>query len=423
MPLFSNTKFWRSASHILPLRPQHKLGFREDVNWEITIHLKRQYGEKVKYYDHIISNDEYADSGTSEEISMSFDIAFDCISNLQDVGVIKTNKEKPLTSEQIKHNINKLKGKLAELVVILNGLTISELTWKIPLASQVISGDSLLVAQLSKKQKKKFMKPVEEMVPPTMPRGITEECVKFVTNFYATKYTKEGDNKLNEVALKILDTLKSVWCNPAFGPEFVETMNEGTYVNNVVVSAIHATLFDNPFGEHAFITTFERQSIASSDRRGDGRTGRRPDIMLVSKESDKLYELMYVECSRIFCNKQKEDDDNVKLWRETNDGMYWVQKSRKPEKGQFGIIGVQVAGQKLCLNILIRDKVEVHRYYKLRESIIPIRYSHEPSVLAEFIKTLLVLRNILIVNMSILRNTPLRRSSRNLEDSSTVTSD
>ena len=145
--------------------------------------------------------------------------------------------------------------------------------------------------------------------------------------------------------------------------------------------------------------------------------------MLVSKESDKLYELMYVECSRIFCNKQKEDDDNVKLWRETNDGMYWVQKSHKLEKGQFGIIGVQVARQKLCLNILIRDKVEVHRYYKLRESIIPIHYSHEPSVLAEFIKTLLVLRNILIVNMSLLRNTPLCRSSRNLEDSSTVTSD
>ena len=58
----------------------------------------------------------------------------------------------------------------------------------------------------------------------------------------------------------------------------------------------------------------------------------------MSKESDKLYELMYVEYSRIFCNKQKEDDDNVKLWRETNDGMYWVQKSHKPEKGQVGII-------------------------------------------------------------------------------------
>ena len=100
-----------------------------------------------------------------------------------------------------------------------------------------------------------------------MPQGITEEYVKFITNFMPQSIPrlqeglthdgnwKECSNKLNEVTLKILDTLKSVWCNLAFGPEFVETMNEGTYVNNVVVSAIHATLFDNPFREHAFITT------------------------------------------------------------------------------------------------------------------------------------------------------------------------
>ncbi|CAG8747052.1 1941_t:CDS:1, partial [Funneliformis mosseae] len=107
---------------------------------------------------------------------------------------------------------------------------------------------------------------VEEIVPLTIPRGITEECVKFVTNFMSQSIPrlqerltyngnwKEDGNKLNEVALKILDMLKSVWYNPAFGPEFVETMNEDTYVNNVVVSAIHTTLFDNPFGEHVFIT-------------------------------------------------------------------------------------------------------------------------------------------------------------------------
>ncbi|PKY44843.1 hypothetical protein RhiirA4_459260 [Rhizophagus irregularis] len=47
---------------------------------------------------------------------------------------------------------------------------------------------------------------------------------------------------------------------------------------------------------HAMVGNFERQSIASSDRKSDGR-GRRPDIMLVTNESDKLYELMYVECS------------------------------------------------------------------------------------------------------------------------------
>ncbi|GBC50659.2 hypothetical protein GLOIN_2v1873015 [Rhizophagus irregularis DAOM 181602=DAOM 197198] len=133
------------------------------------------------------------------------------------------------------------------------------------------------------------------------------------TNNFSVKHHAmvESDDKLKEVVLKILDTLK----------------------------------------------TFERQSIASSDRKGDGR-GRRPDIMLVTNESDKLYELI--------------------------------------------------------------DDVEVHRYYKLCESTIPINYSNDPSILAEFIKTLLILQNIIIVNMYILCSTSLRR---NLEDSSTVTSD
>ncbi|CAI2177653.1 3766_t:CDS:1 [Funneliformis geosporum] len=100
-----------------------------------------------------------------------------------------------------------------------------------------------------------------------MPRNISEECVKFITNFMLRSMSrlqeellhdenwKESDNKLNEVTLKILDTLKRVWYNPAFDPKFVEMMNEGTYIKYVVVSAIYITLFDNLFGEHTFITT------------------------------------------------------------------------------------------------------------------------------------------------------------------------
>ena len=54
--------------------------------------------------------------------------------------------------------------------------------------------------------------------------------------------------------------------------------------------------------------------------------------MFISKEDDKYYELMYAECSRIICTKQKEEDDDIKLWRECNDGLFWVQKSRRLEK-------------------------------------------------------------------------------------------
>jgi len=88
----------------------------------------------------------------------------------------------------------------------------------------------------------------------------------------------------------------------------------------------------------------EKQSIASADRRGEGHSGRRPDIMFVLKYGDYVYELIYTECSRIICTKRKKINDSVKLWREVNDGVFWTRKGCYPEKDKFGIIGIQVAG-------------------------------------------------------------------------------
>ena len=39
----------------------------------------------------------------------------------------------------------------------------------------------------------------------------------------------------------------------------------------------------------------------------------------------------------------------VKLWRESNDGLYWAQKGCKLEKEQFGIVRIQVAGKIISL--------------------------------------------------------------------------
>ena len=168
--------------------------------------------------------------------------------------------------------------------------------------------------------------------------------------------------------------------------------------------------------------SFERQSIASADRRGDGRSGRRPDIIFVMKDKNKKYELMYSECSRLFCSPQKIEDDYVKPWRETNDGMYWVYKSRRPEKDQFGIIGLQVAGSLLRLSALMRDSANVDRYYHLHESKIPVQYS-DSVIVANFIETLLVARNILIVNMTLLPHGSTPKSERQKVASSTVDSE
>jgi len=201
----------------------------------------------------------------------------------------------------------------------------------------------------------------------------------------------------------------------------VESLNEGTYVTNVIVPAIQATLKNLPLGKSTFISSSERQSSASADRKGDGRSGRRPDVMIVMKHNEKNYEILFTECSRLSCTAQKERDDQVKLWREVNDGMYWTRKSCKPDKDEFGIIGVQIAGKKLYLSVLIRDMSEVHRYYHLHESEIPVQLS-DPSIVEKFVESLLILRNILIVNMNILYNAPLKRSNRNVEKSSTVSS-
>ncbi|CAG8478857.1 2506_t:CDS:2 [Paraglomus occultum] len=32
------------------------------------------------------------------------------------------------------------------------------------------------------------------------------------------------------------------------------------------------------------------------------------------------------ECSRVSCPRQKDVDDEIKLWREANDGMFWLHK-------------------------------------------------------------------------------------------------
>ena len=99
-------------------------------------------------------------------------------------------------------------------------------------------------------------------------------------------------------------------------------------------------------------------------------------------------------------------NDEIKLWRETNDGMYWLQKSCEPKKGQFGVVGVQVYRKTLNITVLVRD---IHWYYHIAESEIPVRQS-DTDVVTEFVKSLLILRNVLNVNISLLFST--RRSEK-----------
>ena len=44
--------------------------------------------------------------------------------------------------------------------------------------------------------------------------------------------------------------------------------------------------------------------------------------MYLLKHKDKIFEFIYGEYSRLICTNNKKDEDEVKLFRETNDSMY-----------------------------------------------------------------------------------------------------
>ncbi|CAG8854887.1 24427_t:CDS:2, partial [Gigaspora margarita] len=190
------------------------------------------------------------------------------------------------------------------------------------------------------------------------------------------KTWKESNDILSGIAEEVLKVLSS--------------QNEGTCVMHVITPLIRAVLKDLPFGKSSYISMAEKKSVASSERKG-GHSGKKPDMMFVLNQEEVLYELVYAEFSRLVCTKEKKEKDDIKLWRETNDGMDWVRNKCKPAKGKFGIIGIQVAGNVLKLNVLIRDEADVHRYYHLKSVEIPVQPTNEV-VVAEFIHTLLIFR-------------------------------
>ena len=74
---------------------------------------------------------------------------------------------------------------------------------------------------------------------------------------------------------------------------------------------------------------------------------------------------MYTESSRIVCSNSKKSDDEIKLWRETLDGASYISALCRPVGNQFGIVGIQVAGTTMYLNILVNDLADIPRYFHL----------------------------------------------------------
>ncbi|CAB5183399.1 unnamed protein product [Rhizophagus irregularis] len=190
--------------------------------------------------------------------------------------------------------------------------------------------------------------------------------------FTYNKQWIENNEELEKITTNILNVIENNWSNSAFTLEFAKEQSEGTYVADIIIP-------------YFLQYNAERQSIASADR-------------------------------------IKEGDDEIKLWREANNGMFWIKTLRKPEKEQFTIIGIQIAGKEIYLNALMTDKQNINRYYHLQKTEVPIQKTEKSiKVLPKFVKLLLNLRNILMINLSLLTNAP-KVYTRRTKSSSTISS-
>ncbi|CAB4381586.1 unnamed protein product [Rhizophagus irregularis] len=132
-----------------------------------------------------------------------------------------------------------------------------------------------MVKQLPEEEYESFMEPVEYMQVP-LPNSIKTTCDKFLINYddgsteippqkLSHKNWMEKEEVLKDIAIRILNTFTvrgEIWKNPAFSPKFAKTQSEGTYVADIIVPVIRATLKDLPIGKSAYISTAERQSVA-----------------------------------------------------------------------------------------------------------------------------------------------------------------
>src|SRR3954466_334840 len=105
------------------------------------------------------------------------------------------------------------------------------------------------------------------MAPNSIPSEVRDVCRNFISKhsefqikvmpdlLFHDGNWKDSNEVLSEVTIGILNTLNDSWENPAFGSEFVSSLNEGTYVTNVIVLVIRVKLKNLPFGKSSFIST------------------------------------------------------------------------------------------------------------------------------------------------------------------------
>ncbi|UZN99000.1 uncharacterized protein OCT59_000283 [Rhizophagus irregularis] len=325
---------------------------------------------------------------------------------------IKNKESTPdTTEEEIKKNIEMLNEKLkhplgdddgplySALKKTVENIVLSDLTWRDPVANMVLSDNSYIVTGLHRKLKPIFMEPCNKMKC-TPPKLVVKKCEDFLENFevlsthkivenakHDNKW-KEDDSDLLKITGRILDVLGEIWSSPIYATSTSRNkQSEGTYITDVIVPLLRASLANLPNG-YICTSIAERQSIASKIRKNKGIDG------------------------------ERIDDYDVKLWREMIDGTSAINALCRPAGNEFGVVGIQIAGLDMRLNVLVKDLGGIPRYFHLDHAEIPI--SPHLTNTKSLIRVLLNLRNVMIVNKSLITQALLENPPRNTSQSTTV---
>ncbi|CAH1762665.1 6263_t:CDS:2 [Entrophospora sp. SA101] len=179
------------------------------------------------------------------------------------------------------------------LRINLESISSSDLTWKVLEGSMVLSDDSEI-------EPRENMKCI-------LPGSVVSKCGEFMENFNGSSVSRYMENIKN--GKRMNPSCDEIWSNPAFS----SSKSRNDQMKNLYSSYL--------FTDYRA----ERQSLASKARRNIGvdeeRMGKKPDVMMLVEYREKIIELLYTECSRIFCSKTKKADDRMKLWEETLDGL------------------------------------------------------------------------------------------------------
>nr|CAG8557552.1 9295_t:CDS:2 [Entrophospora candida] len=365
------------------------------------------------------------------KISKKIGDGYDSIFSLRELGALCKDDEnfEERSQTEIRRNIDQLLENLTKpptdentelnfrLANNLRNTNINTLKWEDPLSSQIISDNSIIFNTLPDHYKQQFLELATRMKPP-IPTAVEGECYLFA-DAYQVEETSETEDW----------TVREIWKNPVYRDlqkDIQKDLNENGYLTDVVMPLIRAALKKIPHYKCIRVTTSEKESKSSKARRltqGSGKIGKKPDAMCIATINGFEFEIMFLEGSRLITGNNKFHDDDVKLWREGNDGMWHINNACKPKRNDFAVINIQVFKNEMALNVLVKDINGIGRYYHLDKATIPLVKSGGSSIL-QIVRLLLTLRNIIIVDVSLLYEAMKHRAKsrkRGVKKTSTTT--